>query len=64
MNKKDKIILKRKVVQDLDKIKVGIEIDHMRKGIMVKDSNIQVEIEIIMDKDNEIDHIWLSKVHH
>lgn len=64
MNKKGKIVLKRKVVKDQDKIRIGIEIDHMRKEIMVIDSNIQVEIEIIMDKDNEINHIWLSKVHH
>lgn len=64
MNKSGKIILKRKVVQGQDRIKTGIEIDHMRKEILVKDSNIEVEIGFIMLKQKgAIEPIYLSKVH-
>ena len=64
MNKSGKIIIKRKVVQGQDRIKIGIEIDHMRKEILVKDSNIEVVIEFIMPKEKgAIELIFLSKVH-
>ena len=64
MNKRGKIILKTKVVQGQDRIKTGIEIDHMRKEILVKDSNIEVEIGFIMLKQKGvIEPIYLSKVH-
>ena len=64
MNKSGKIIIKRKVVQGQDRIKIGIEIDHMRKEILVKDSNIEVVIEFIMPKEKgAIELIFLSKIH-
>ncbi len=64
MNKSGKIILKSKVVQGQDRIKTGIEIDHMGKEISVKDSNIEIEIGFIMLKQKgAIEPIYLSKVH-
>lgn len=44
LSKKDNIISKIKVVQDQGRIKVGIEIDLMKKRVTFKE-NIMVEIE-------------------